>query len=83
MLSGMVDIWPIWRSLGVEKTQTLPIFHDAFTGTDNVGKFSETGKTNWFQQNIKAGMELTTAIMKLLKFVGSMYCPKRVNITNI
>ena len=28
-------------------------------------------------------MELTTAIMKLLKFVGSMYCPKRVNVTNI
>jgi hypothetical protein len=22
MLSGMVDIWPIWRSMGVEKTQT-------------------------------------------------------------
>ena len=61
MLPGMVDIWPIWRSLGVEKTQTLPIFHDAFAGTDNVGKFSEIGKTNWFQQYIKAGMELTTA----------------------
>ncbi len=30
---------PIWRALGKEKAQALPIFH-AFTGADNVGKFS-------------------------------------------
>ena len=38
MVSGIIDIQPIWRALGKEKVQALPIFH-AFTGTDNVGKF--------------------------------------------
>ena len=44
---SMVDIEPIWRALGKEKAQALPIFH-TFTGADNIGKFSGIGKTKWF-----------------------------------
>ena len=53
---SIVDIEPIWRALGKEKAQALPIFH-AFTGADNVGKFSGIGKTKWFQQYMKADVD--------------------------
>ena len=43
MVSGTVDIEPIWRALGKKKAQALPIFH-ALTGADNIGKFSGIGK---------------------------------------
>ncbi len=36
MVSGILDNEKIWRALGKEKAQALPIFH-AFTGADNVG----------------------------------------------
>jgi hypothetical protein len=45
-----VDIAPIWRALGKEKAQALPIFH-VFTGADKIGKFSGIGQTKWFQEN--------------------------------
>jgi len=45
MVSGIIDIQPIWRALGEEKARTLPIFH-AFTGTDNLGKFSGISKVS-------------------------------------
>ena len=64
MVSGTVDIEPIWRALDKEKVQALPIFH-AFTGADNVGKFSGIGKTKWFQQYMKAYVDLPRALMKL------------------
>ena len=44
MVSGMVDVEPIWRALGEEKAQALSTFH-AFTGADNTGNFSGIGKT--------------------------------------
>ena len=47
-----------------KKTQAIPVFH-AFTGADNVGKFSRIGKTKWFQQYRKADMHLVRALMKL------------------
>ena len=47
MVSGIIDIQPIWRALDKEKVQALPMFH-AFTGTDNVGKFSGRSKKKWF-----------------------------------
>ena len=86
MLSGTVDIGSIWRVLGKEKAQALPIFH-TFTRADNVGKLSRIGKTKWLQQYIKVGIESPTALMKLsvevdlaqevkeelAKFVCSMY----------
>ena len=60
----MVDIEPIWSALGKEKAQALPIFH-AFTGVDNVGKFSGISKTKWFQQYMKADVDLPRAVLKL------------------
>ena len=64
IVSGMVDIEPIWRALGKEKERALPIFN-AFTGADNIGKFSGIGKTKWFQQYMKADIDLPRALMKL------------------
>ena len=96
MVSGTEDIEPIWRALDKEKVQALPIFH-AFTGVDNVGKFSGIGKTKWFQQYMKADVDLPRALMKLpvegdltqevkdelAKFVFSRYYPKGIHITSI
>ena len=96
MVSGTVDIGPIWRALGKQKAQALVMFH-AFTGSDNIGKFSGIGKATWFQQYIKADMALPRAFMELpvdgdltqevkdelTKFVCLRYCPKGVQITSI
>ncbi len=96
MVSGILDIEKIWRALGKEKAQALPIFH-AFTGADNVGKFSGIGKTKWFQRYIKADMDLPRAVIKLPvegylaqevknkleEFVCLRYCPKGVCIKSI
>ena len=64
MVSGIIDIQPIWRALGKKKAQALPIFH-AFTATDNVGKFSGISKTKWFQQYMQADVDLPRALLKL------------------
>lgn len=96
MVSGIIDIEPIWRALGEEKARALPMFH-AFTGTDNVGKFSGISKIKWFQRYIKADVDLPRVLMKLPvesdlmqevkdeleKFVCMWYCPKGVQITNV
>ena len=96
MISVIIDIQPMWRALGEEKARALPIFH-AFTGTDNVGKFSGISKMKWFQQYMKADMDLPRALLKLPvegdlaqevkdeleKFVCLKYCPKGVRITSI
>ena len=63
MVSGMVDIAPIWRALGKEKAEALPIF--LVTGVDNIGKVSGIGKTKWFQVHMKADLDLPRAFMKL------------------
>ena len=96
IVSGTVDIGPIWRALGKQKAQALVMFH-AFTGSDNIGKFSGIGKATWFQQYIKADMALPRAFMELpvdgdltqevkdelTKFVCLRYCSKGVQITSI
>ena len=65
MVSGIIDIQPIWRALGEEKTRALPIFH-AFTGIDNVGKFSAISSMKWFQQYfVKTDVDLPRALLKL------------------
>ena len=61
---SMVDTELIWRALGKGKAQALPISH-AFTGADNIGKFSGIGKVKWFQQYMKADMDLPRVLMKL------------------
>ena len=48
MASGTLEIEPIWNTLGRDMAAALPGFH-AFTGTDNVGRFSGIGKAKWFQ----------------------------------
>ncbi len=72
------------------------LFH-AFTGADNTGKFSGISKTKWFQQYMKADVDLPRALMKLpvegdltqevkdqlAKFVCSRYCQKGVRIVSI
>ena len=64
IVSGVVEIGPIWGALGEEKAAALHVFH-AFTGADTVGRFSGLGKTKWFQQYMKADSEVVAALMKL------------------
>jgi hypothetical protein len=94
MVTGVVNVEPIWRALGKEKAKALLIFH-AFTG--NIGKFSGVSKTKWFQQYMKADINLPRALLKLpvdgnitedvkeelAKFVCLKYCPKGVSIASI
>ena len=47
MVSGILNVQPIWRALGEEKARALPILH----GTDNVGKFSGISKLKWFMRS--------------------------------
>jgi len=96
MVSGTVEVGPIWRALGREKAAALPIFH-AFTGADNIGRFSGVGKTRWFQHYIKAERDVVSALMKLpedgdlthevletlASFVCLAYCPKGIQIASI
>ena len=96
MASGILEIGPIWSALGREKATALHVFH-AFTGADNVGRFSRLGKTKWFQQYMRADKEVISALLKLTEegdvtqdvrdvlsqFVCSLYCPKGINITKI
>ena len=56
MVSGMVDVAPIWRALGRDKATALPVFH-AFTGADNVGRFSGVGKTKMLSTLHQGGKE--------------------------
>ena len=42
MVSGTLEIEPIWSALGRDKAAALLVFH-AFTGADNVGRFSGLG----------------------------------------
>ena len=72
------------------------MFH-AFTGTDNVGRFSGIGKTKWFQQYIKADSDIAKALLTLptdgeltqdvtdaiAAFVCSVYSPRGIHITSI
>jgi len=91
MISGIVEVEPIWRSLGIEKAEALPIFH-AFAGADNIGKFSGFSKTQWFQQYMKADISLPIALLKLpgdgditekvkeelAKLISLKYCPSSI-----
>jgi len=86
----------VWSALGREKAAALHVFH-AFTGADNVGRFSGLGKTMWFQQYMKVDRKVISALMKLTeegdvtqdvkdalaKFVCLLYCPKGIHITSI
>ena len=94
MVSGTLEIEPIWNALGRDKAAALAVFH-AFTGADTVGRFSGIGKTKWFQQYMKSDRDIISALMKLAEegilaqevkdtlanFVCMVYCPKGIHIT--
>ena len=69
----------------------------AFSGADNIGRFSPIGKATWFQTYLKADRDVIEAIAllneaadvtadqmsKLAKFVCTVYSPKGLQIDNI
>ncbi len=60
IVSGIIDTGSVWRALGSENSEALPVFH-TFTGDDNIGE------TKWFQQYMEADVESPTAMMNLPK----------------
>ena len=96
MVSGALEIEPIWSALGRDKAPALLVFH-AFTAADNAERFSGLGKTKWFQWCIKVDKDIISALMKLTEegdlrhdvknelasFVCLLYCPKSIHITSI
>ena len=96
LVSGIVQIRPMWFALGEERAKALSAFH-AFTGADNIGRFSGIGKKTWFKAFLNAESNSIYALKKLLEsnevtedmltelaaFVCSVYCPKGFNIESI
>jgi hypothetical protein len=96
MVSGTIKLRPIWKTLGMEKVRALPAFH-AFTGADNIGRFSRIGKSTWLKLFLKADSDVIDALINLsrstevtdellstlAKFVCAAYCPKSIRIENI
>ena len=96
MVSGTVEIGPIWNALGRDKAAALPAFN-AFTGADTIGRFSGIGKTKWFQQYLAIDSDIIAGLMTLSEegdltqegkdalanFVCMVYCPKGIHITSI
>lgn len=64
MSSGVVQIEPVWKALGVERAKALLAFH-AFTGADNTGRFSRIGKATWLQVYMKADTDIISSLHML------------------
>ena len=64
MASGVVRIDPIWSAIGAERAKALPAFH-AFTGTDNIGRFSRIGKATGMQVYMKADRNVISSLQML------------------
>lgn len=73
MVSGFVKVEPIWQALGAPRAKALPVFH-AFTGANNVTRFSRIGKATWLQMYLKADDGIVTALQMYLKADDS-HCP--------
>ena len=96
MVSGVVPIRPMWVALGEERAKALSAFH-AFTGADNIGRFSGIGKKTWFKAFLNAESNSIRALEKLFEstevtedtltaltaFICLVYCPKGLNIKRI
>uniref|UniRef100_UPI00358FF25F neurexin-1-like n=1 Tax=Myxine glutinosa TaxID=7769 RepID=UPI00358FF25F len=96
LVSGLVQVQPIWNNLGVEKAKALPAFH-TFTGADNTGRFSRIGKTTWFEAFVRADSDVIQAMRmlgdaadvtadqmsNLARFVCAVYVPKGICINSI
>ena len=64
MVSGVVEVNPIWAALGADRAKGLPAFH-AFTVADNTGRFSRIGKTIWLNTYLKTDNDVINALKKL------------------
>ena len=96
MVSGILHIEPIWTTLGRDKAKALPALH-AFSGADNIGRFSRVSKTTWFKLFLEADGHVVqaltmltssnevseTQLSTLASFVCTAYCPKGINIKSI
>ena len=96
MASGVLEVKPIWNALGADRAKALPGFH-AFTGADNIGRFSRIGKATWLSIYLKADDHAIKALQMLshtkkvtedlhstlAKFVCTVYSPKGIKIDNI
>lgn len=95
MTSGVVNIGPVWKALGSARAKALPAFH-AFTGADNIGRFSCVGKANWFQAYLRTNEDVINALQMLGEaevtdsllstltgFVCAAYAPKSITTKTI
>ena len=96
MVSGVINVQPIWTALGAERAKALPAFH-AFTGADNTGKLSRVGKATWLQVYLKTGEDVINSLQMLSDatevtedvistlgtFVSAAYSPKGIQIKTI
>jgi hypothetical protein len=64
VVSGTVEVKPIWTALGADRAKALQPFH-AFTGADNTGRFSRIGKATWLHNYLKADHPIITALHML------------------
>ena len=96
MVSGVVEVNPIWAALGADRAKGLPAFH-AFTGADNTGRFSRIGKTTWLNTYLETDNDVINALKKLsitsevteellstlARFVCAAYSPKGIHIESV
>ena len=96
MMSGIVEVNPIWTALGADRAKALPSFH-AFTGADNTGRFAGIGKATWLNMYLKADDHVIRCLLTLSQtsdvtedmmttlasFVCTAYLPKGIQIDNI
>lgn len=96
MVSGVLQIEPIWTTLGRDKAKALPALH-AFSGADNIGRFARVGKTTWFKLFLEADEHVVQALTMLASnsevsedqlstlasFVCTAYCPKGIQIRSV
>jgi len=95
MVSGILEIGPIWRALGRERQQHYMYSTHSQVQT-MMGDFLDLAKQS-FQQYMKVDREVISALIKLTeegdvtqdvkdalaKFVCLMYCPKGIHISCI
>ena len=96
MVSGTVEVEPIWTALGADHAKAFPAFH-AFTEADNTGRCARLAKVSWFNLYLQADNQVLQAFQTLMQrnevtedqpcalatFVCAAYSPKGVKIDNI
>ena len=96
MVSGIVEVKPIWTAFGADRAKALPAFH-AFTVSDTTGQLSRMGKATWLNIYLKADHHVIKALQMLsqtnevtddlqstlARCVCTAYLPKGIQIDNI